>query len=246
MLDVSKLKSAITMLSLQHLIESITGEKYKNLTGAVNGALKKAEDANLFYDWSSGKTSFNALFQSSTIKKLPKMNFEKVENMRYFAQRSSLEIVDYYINSGRPVDYYQAFFECKNLKFVYGVDLSNAQMVYEMFKNCSSLETVQEPLDLAKATNISGIFVGCLALKNVGFIEGCIGAYITFGSCKDLTIESAKSILLGLVNRKGTEKEFTESVIFHNNTWMLLNAEGETAPGNLTWEDYVTEIGWNK
>ena len=51
---------------------------------------------------------------------------------------------------------------------------------------------------------------------------------------------------MALVNYAGTENEFVHSVLFADNVWELLNAEGATAPGDITWEEYVNSIGWNK
>ena len=83
------------------------------------------------------------------------------------------------------------------------------------------------------------------ALEEIRFKANTIKNKMIFSGCVNLSIESAKSILLGLVNLIGTEKEFTLSVGLSAITWEKLAAD-TTAPNNMTWADYIYSIGWNK
>ncbi len=82
------------------------------------------------------------------------------------------------------------------------------------------------------------------ALEEIRFKENTIKNRVTATACKNLSVESAKSILLGLVNLADTEKAFTLAVSLSAVTWEKLAAD-TTAPNNMTWEEYVTSKGWN-
>lgn len=125
------------------------------------------------------------------------------------------------------------------------IDRSIGYNIYHWFSACTSLHTI-EKLILNKGTNATDLngFANCTALRNI-VIEGEIGATFDI-HWSPLTAESAKSILIHLVNYAGTEKAFVNSVLFADSVWELLNAEGATAPGDTTWEEYVNSIGWNK
>lgn len=118
--------------------------------------------------------------------------------------------------------------------------------LYPQFDGCLYLHTIEKVILKREHTYSSsgGFFKGCTALENI-IIEGEIGNSIGIPAASKLTSESAKSILTHLVNYAGTENAFVNSISFHSNVWDLLDAEGETAPGNLTWKAYVDSKGWN-
>lgn len=146
------------------------------------------------------------------------------------------------------------------------IDTSNATSLRSMFINGANITCF--PLDLQKCTDINSIFgwnntvekvtlnnipntlafnsafISCFSLKKL-FITGEIGKDISFSYCSHLELESAKNVLTHLVNYKGTGKEHSYSVIFHNNIWDLLDAEGETSPNGTTWKAYTDNKGWN-
>ena len=111
------------------------------------------------------------------------------------------------------------------------------------FHSCTLLHTIEKIVTLKKVV-WTNAFYDCRRLKNITF-EGEIGTSFDIRH-SPLTAESAKSIITHLVKYTGTENEFSYSVLFADSVWELLNAEGATAPGNITWEEYVNSIGWNK
>lgn len=111
------------------------------------------------------------------------------------------------------------------------------------FHSCNVLHTIEKIVTSKKVT-WNSVFNGCTRLKNITF-EGEIGSIFDI-KWSPLTAESAKSIITHLVNYTGTENEFVYSVLFADSVWELLNAEGATAPGDITWEEYVASIGWKK
>lgn len=60
-----------------------------------------------------------------------------------------------------------------------------------------------------------------------------------------LTLQSAKNVINALENHAGTDKAFTQSIVFHNDTKALLEADGNTAPDGGTWLQYAQNKGWN-
>ena len=130
-----------------------------------------------------------------------------------------------------------------NVTTVPTVSLAKVGSAFFLFYGCRYLHTIEKFIVHSNFT-INNAFGGCVALKNIA-IEGEIGTSFDI-KYSPLTAESAKSIITHLVNYTGTENEFTYSVLFADSVWELLNAEGATAPGNITWEEYVNSIGWNK
>ncbi len=123
------------------------------------------------------------------------------------------------------------------------LDLRNCANLNTSFYDANKLETI-EKLTLSAHTTYTQCFWICNSLKNIT-IEGEIGSTFEIKPIT-LTVESAKSVITHLVNYTGTENEFVHSVLFADSVWELLNAEGATAPGDITWEEYVNSIGWNK
>ena len=106
----------------------------------------------------------------------------------------------------------------------------------------SKLRTI-ETLDFSSADGISST-VWNSQLENLKVVPQTIKCNFVCQS-QYLTLESAKSILLGLCNFLGTDSEFYYSVVLSDNAMSLLEADGDTAPDGMNWFDYVTSIGWN-
>lgn len=113
-----------------------------------------------------------------------------------------------------------------------------------LFNGSKQLHTIKKFIIQKRHTGGSSLFSNCLALENI-VIEGEIGSNIDFKNSSLLTVESAKSILLALVNYTGTENEGVNKVTFHSDVWVRLDAEGNTAPDGMTWRDYTENKGWN-
>lgn len=111
-----------------------------------------------------------------------------------------------------------------------------------MFANSDNLVTVRG-LTVHEGVGFGSTFVNDYALKNIT-IEGTIGKSIDF-KYSPLTAESAKSVISALKDYSGTDKEYTYSVTFSASTLELLEAEGATAPGGLTWTEYIKAKRWN-
>lgn len=110
------------------------------------------------------------------------------------------------------------------------------------FQGCDNLKSIYIPdtvTSLAKS-----IVERCTLLENL-IIECEIKIEFNLQTNSKLTAESAKSVLIALKNYAGTKNEDVYSVLLHSDVWDLLDAEGETAPGNITWKAYVDSKGWN-
>ncbi len=136
----------------------------------------------------------------------------------------------------------RAFNFCARLESVY---LSNTQNVINwsyLMQSSNKLRTI-ETLDFSSAEGISST-VWNSQLENLKVVPQTIKCNFVCQS-QYLTLESAKSILLGLYNYSGTEFEYYYSVVLPDNAMSLLEADGDTAPDGMNWFDYVTSIGWN-
>lgn len=81
------------------------------------------------------------------------------------------------------------------------------------------------------------------ALANV-IIEGVVGNDINLQTCPKLTVESLISFLKALKDFTGSTDEYTRTINLTAAQWTLLDNEGATAPGGVTWEDYVNNKKW--
>lgn len=136
------------------------------------------------------------------------------------------------------------FQSCRNLTYVMPIDVSSAGTLSIMFMNSPMLETVTL-LNIPENCVLTSMFIGCTALTNLT-VTGTIGDTFNTSHCGKLSIESAKSVSLALKDFTGTGQEYSKTVQFSGNTWALLDADGATAPGGLTWREYVTQVKcWN-
>ena len=114
-----------------------------------------------------------------------------------------------------------------------------------MCAGCSSLKTIHG-LDFSSLTSQATTTYPCNlpSLENLT-LNGTLQVTMSFNKAP-LTVESAKSVINALVDYTGTDKEFTKSIYFSSTTLSLLEAEGATAPGGLTWIEYASNIKcWN-
>lgn len=123
------------------------------------------------------------------------------------------------------------------------ISVAKIYLATHLFYGCRDLHTIEKFI-VHSEYSAGNAFSSCHMLKNIT-IEGEIGTTFDI-KWSPLTVESAKSIITHLVNYAGTKNEFVYSVLFADSVWELLNAEGATAPDDITWEEYVNSIGWNK
>lgn len=145
-------------------------------------------------------------------------------------------------------------------------DFSRLTKMTNMFYN-NTVTTTVPPFDMTTITNIDGAFYGsvirALVLNNVqescvfgtwtavkGIVDfmvtGTIGTSFNIQWAWQLTVQSAKNIILHLKNYTGTDKVGTQTLKFSNAMWTALENDGTTAPDGKAWKDYVTDtLGWN-
>lgn len=135
----------------------------------------------------------------------------------------------------------RSFANCQKLNSIY---LSNTQNVitWEGMLLASPNTRTLEILDFSSTEQITSNMWG-IRLENLKIVPQTIKVDFVC-QARGLTLESAKSILLGLYNYAGTDEEFYYSVILSDEVISLLEADGNTAPDDMNWYDYVTSIGW--
>ena len=225
---------------IEDLIDSsgVLEDTEGSVSDKVEQLIDKAEWENFWYEQSkSWDKHFESLFQSVSIKTLPRLSFENATTIRCMATYSQIESVDYYINCGKATNVRQAFYMCPYLKFIYGIDCSSVSYAYEMFKNSPLLEVIQEPLDLSNVTDdISGLVVGCSALREIRFVEGCLkqAKIPNFSANTLLSAKSIQSIFNGLTT---LEEGVTRTLTLYKDAKILqsqvdsANAKGWTVAG---------------
>lgn len=176
----------------------------------------------------------------------PYIDTREITDYRYFNQEGKRTAILEKLDTSNGTNFYYFCYNATDLVKV-SCNFANAVQVYGAYRGCTALTTV-ENLNLSKVSssaNLTNLFNGCSALKDVTVVENSIKANITFANSPLLTLESAKSILLGLFNYAGNYYEFSYTITFHADTWVLLDNDGATAPNGLTWREYVASIGWN-
>ena len=106
--------------------------------------------------------------------------------------------------------------------------------------------------ELTEIEGISGVFLSggnnvfgnTGKLTTLGEIYGDITGTVKVNS-SPLDLPTAKRIIEALKNYAGTSKEGVYSVTFSTTTLGYLEAEGATAPNDMTWIDYANAKGWN-
>lgn len=126
------------------------------------------------------------------------------------------------------------------------VDCSNASSgwggINQMFYACPYLRKI-EKLIFPKSSMVISAFESSSAIEEITF-EGTAYQNISLQWAKKLSVESMKSLISCLYNYAGTDKEFTYSVKFSDESWAALAADS-TAPDGGTWREYVQKLGWN-
>lgn len=127
---------------------------------------------------------------------------------------------------------------------------ANGSFHSNMFSTATKLETIRKIIiGRADGLNFGNTnFASCIALKNIT-VEGVINGKANYTDpnfqWSPLTTESMKNIILCLRDYTGTENEYACTVKFSDACWVELDAEGATAPGNITWAEYVAAKSWN-
>jgi hypothetical protein len=164
-----------------------------------------AQWEQVWYEASERMVSAQALFKTYQGKTLPRTNLISATSLNDFMSNNDsiadsdckVEYIDYYLDTKKCNSFSACFRKCYNLKWLVGINTSNATNVLNMFALCLALETIQRPLDFSKVTNTNSIFSGANAIKNISFVEGSIKKSITISS-PVLSDESIQSIIDGL------------------------------------------------
>lgn len=163
----------------------------------VEQLVEKSADENGWYKTSELLTNIVGFFASSTLICPPKSNFINGKSAQIFAQNTAFEYIDYYLDLKSSNVFYRAFFRCKKLKTMVGINTLKGIDMRDMFFDCAELETIQEPLNLSSATDCQYMFHNTPKLTNISFVEETIKVAIEFPSAV-LSAESIQSIIDGL------------------------------------------------
>lgn len=161
---------------------------------------------------------------------------------------------------------YQCFYGCTKLQSVYaesattiGYQAIPASVVTLYTPSCTapiaeSIKKVTSLTTLTLSMNPEDTIIlysrsieGCSKLTTLMFEAAisCASGHNIALSSSPLNLESAKRIISKLVDYKGTDREYAQKVTFSSTTLALLEADGATAPGDITWTEYARSKGWN-
>lgn len=186
----------------------------------------------------------NTAFTIESFK--PKYTITATDNASYMFDNYKCPGIDFVVN-GVELDVSRAnsltyLFRDADIQRVGTIDCTGCKDLNRLLFHCS-IETIDKFVVTENIT-YDVPFEYAFSLKNIT-IEGVIGNSIKFQYCSELTLDSAKSILLSLKNFKGTGNEYTRTISLHANTLSLLDADN-TAPGGVSWREYVTQVlCWN-
>jgi hypothetical protein len=168
---------------------------------------------------------------------------------RFCYTARNLERIDFYLDSGKVDKQYRAAFEnTVNLTYIKGINTSATYDVRDLFSN-SGIETIEMPLNFSNVKQSDKAF-RCDKLKDISFYLETIPVSLTFTS-KELTVDSAKSIILGLKNySEDSDNQFVHTLKLPDEVWAKLAKEEKIfIPETMmsyTWHEYVLMVKmWN-
>lgn len=177
-----------------------TTDETVTVTDKVEQLVDMAEDSKSWYNQSALWTDhFAYLFKNSTnVKKLPRLQYGNATSLAQFANGSTIEEVDYYIDSPKLNLVRDAFKNTSKLKHIVGIDISNATNGDGLFAN-SAIEEIDEPLNPISMSSYANMitFSGCNNLRKISFVAESIKWSMRFASTF-LSDESIQSIFGGL------------------------------------------------
>ena len=224
---------------------------FKDLTGFETGyaAGKKIADSKPYINTAaSGFSMKHFCREGERVNFLPFIDTSAIKNFQQ-CFRDATKIAEIGLGTTNELDTTAAtsigsmFYNCTALKTV-NINTANATNMDYLFYGCTALETVGE-MDIAKGKDYANMFRNCGALKNITFKAGSIVKSISFQQSPSLTLESAKSIILGLADYQGTQNQLAYTVVFSEQTTALLEAEGNTSPNGNSWLTYIADKGWD-
>lgn len=228
----------------------VLGEKIQHLFDAG----KRAEYDRFWDDYQNNgnradyTNGFGGCWTAENFK--PKYDLKPITAYMMFRyiKLGGADFVEYLNNIGRTLD----FSNCSQMQYTFSganigrlgvIDITQTKgQTTGLFNYSAHIHTI-DLLKVAETNTDLNIFESCSGLKNIT-IEGVIARnFITKSS--PLTVESATSVINALKDYSGTTSEYTYSVTFSPTTLSLLDAEGATAPGGVTWREYVNNKKWN-
>ena len=238
---------------LENLIDASgvlgTTDETATATDKVEKLIEKSEAENIWYEMTKHVVEYTAGFMNSTvIKKLPRADFSNVQKFNDFFNNSSIEEIDFYIDCKSCTNMTRMFLNTPNLKRIVGLNTTNVLGFQQMFAN-SAIEVIDRPLDCSKVTNNASKinFDAAPNLREIRFVESCI-AFSTVFNSKELTVNSAKSIILGLKSYANDNiNGYNYTLTLDEAVWVKLDAEeGIEAPDGtiVSWRTYVDMYLW--
>ena len=165
--------------------------------------------------------------------KKPYINTSEIKSFAYFNMEGTRTAVLDKLYTSNGTNFYQFSVGATNLVTV-DLDFSKATQMYQAFANCTALETVVY-LDFSSiswgSSNLSAMFTGCTALKNVTMKPNHLKANISFSACSLLTDESIQSIINGLGTNVGARK-----ITLHADVYNKLTEEQFSIIASIGWE----------
>jgi hypothetical protein len=168
-------------------------------TEKVEQLIDKAKVEAIWYEMTARTKTINSMFyQSDKIKKLPKGDFSLLQDANSAFQSSTLEEIDFYIDSPNLSKRSRMFADTPNFRRMVGINMSNVSMAQGMFQY-SAIEVIEKPLDASSITTSSQKlnFDTNYNLREVSFAENCLRFKIVF-CCKDMSANSIRSTFGGL------------------------------------------------
>lgn len=226
-------KSSLGVKEIIDIIDEseVLGTFEGTATEKVEQLIDMAEDEKRWFRTVANVVNASRYFENYPFARLPKLPVLHSNTLAYWFANTQLERVDFYINIEPETTFVMnSVFQNNNkLTFIYGIGTHKCTDIRSAFKDCSLLETIQEPLDFSNVTNNQDAFSRCGALKNVFFVPETIKISITIPS-PVLSDESIQSIIDGLAT-----VETTQTLTLHADVKAKLTEEQLATITNKNW-----------
>lgn len=210
----------------------------------LSSAFARCSAQEIVFKNTESVTSVSGMLQEATAEKVTGLTLPNVTNISNLYQNFAGQCDNALegLQGEKILNASSTFYLCGSFIKIPNLIIPNCTNIQSIIQ--SEMITEVGLCDFSSVTNANNAF-NARNLKKISFVEESIPITVNFANCEILDVESAKSIILGLKNYSGTEKEFAYTVSFHKKTRTLLENEGATAPDGGTWVEYAQSKGWN-
>ena len=158
-------------------------------------------------------SNFNGLLQYAVINICKGLTFESATDISNLYSSNNILCIDSCLKGlGEKVLLANStFYDCRLFSIIPDLIIPNCTSINSIFRGAWSILEIGL-CNFSSIISATDAFMNMYYLKKISFVEESIPISLNFSKSKVLELESAKSIIKGLKNYAGTDKEFVYSI----------------------------------